>query len=80
MARGWHVGGILRLWEGEPDIAIEHIDAALRLSPRARVGTSLAVIGAAHFFRQSLDEAMQNLLIEMQKAPTTQQKYKYIPQ
>src|SRR5205814_8673264 len=57
-ARGWHVGGILRLWEGEPDIAIEHINAALRLSPRARVGTSLAVIGAAHLFSRRLEKAL----------------------
>jgi tetratricopeptide (TPR) repeat protein len=37
-ARGWHSSGILRIWAGQPDIAIEHIEAALRLSPRARVG------------------------------------------
>ena len=41
-ARGWHISGVLRMWAGQPDIAIEHIEAALRLSPRARVGTSLA--------------------------------------
>src|SRR6266542_1678294 len=43
-ARGWHLGGALRLWAGQPDIAMEHVEAALRLSPRARVGTSLTVI------------------------------------
>ncbi|HEX3523467.1 MAG TPA: adenylate/guanylate cyclase domain-containing protein, partial [Stellaceae bacterium] len=32
-ARGWHISGTLRLWAGQPDIAIEHIEAALRLSP-----------------------------------------------
>jgi adenylate cyclase len=37
-ARGWYVSGTLRLWAGQPDIAIEHCEAALRLSPRARVG------------------------------------------
>ena len=35
-ARGWHISGVLRLWAGQPDIAIEHVEAALRLSPRAR--------------------------------------------
>jgi TolB-like protein len=44
-ARGWQISGILRLYAGQPDIAIEHIEVALRLSPRARVGTSIAVIG-----------------------------------
>src|SRR6516164_8782600 len=41
-ARGWHVSGILRLFAGQPDPAIERAETALRLSPRARVGTSLA--------------------------------------
>ena len=48
-AGGWHISGTLRLWAGQPDIAIEHAEASLRLSPRARVGSSLLLIGAAHF-------------------------------
>src|SRR5262249_17440520 len=43
-ARGWHISGTLRNWAGQSDIAIEHLEAALRLSPRARVGTSLAIM------------------------------------
>jgi hypothetical protein len=50
-ARGWHMSGSLRMWAGEPDTAIKHLEASMRLSPRARVGTSVAVIGAAHFPR-----------------------------
>src|SRR5215469_14434335 len=57
-ARGWHISGTLRLWAGHPDIAITHVDAALRLSPGARVGASLAVIGAAHFAARRFDEAV----------------------
>jgi len=34
-ARGWHVSGALRLQAGQPEIAIEHGEVALRLSPRA---------------------------------------------
>jgi TolB-like protein/class 3 adenylate cyclase len=49
-ARGWHVSGVLRLYAGQPDVAIEHAEASMRLSPRARVGTSLVTIGAGHFF------------------------------
>ena len=40
-ARGWLVSGLLRLWAGQPDIAIEHVETSLRLSPRDRIGTSL---------------------------------------
>jgi tetratricopeptide (TPR) repeat protein len=53
-ARGWHVGGILRLFAGQPDLAIEHAETALRLSPRTRVGTSLSLIGQALFLARSV--------------------------
>src|SRR5262249_8237206 len=67
-ARGWLVSGILRAWAGQPDIAIEHVEAALRLSPRARVGTSLNVIGQAHFLSRRFDEAVPKLLLAIQGA------------
>jgi tetratricopeptide (TPR) repeat protein len=37
-AGGWHISGCLRLWAGQPDLAIEHFEAGLRLSPRDRSG------------------------------------------
>ena len=36
-ARGWYVSGFLRLWAGQPDLAIEHVETSLRLSPRERM-------------------------------------------
>jgi TolB-like protein len=57
-ARGWHLSGVLRLWAGQPDVAIEHLDAALRLSPRARVGSSLSLIGHARFLSRRFDEVV----------------------
>jgi hypothetical protein len=59
-ARGWHVGGILRLFAGQPGLAIEHAETALRLSPRARVGTSLSLIGQALFLAQRLMNPFRN--------------------
>ncbi len=35
-ARGWFFSGVLRLWAGQPDLAIEHVETSLRLSPRER--------------------------------------------
>ena len=32
-SRGWHLSGVLRLWAGQPEVAIEHLKTALRLSP-----------------------------------------------
>src|SRR5690242_5384283 len=57
-ARAWHLSGNLRLYAGQPDIAIQHVETALSLSPRARVGSSLAVIGQAHFFNRRFGEAV----------------------
>jgi adenylate cyclase len=77
-ARGWHISGVLRLWAGQPDIAIEHFDTALRLSPRARLGTSLGLIGAAHFFSRRFDEAPPKLLLAIQEDPSFRQPYRYL--
>ena len=34
-ARGWYISGVIKLWAGQPDVAIEHVEASMRLSPRA---------------------------------------------
>src|ERR1700730_790678 len=54
-ARGWHISGVLRRWAGQPDIAIEHVETSLRLSPRARIGWASVQIGAAHFVSRRFD-------------------------
>jgi adenylate cyclase len=75
-ARGWHISGVLSLWAGQLDIAIEHLEAALRLSPRTRVGQSFALIGRAHFFARRFDEAVPKLLLAMQDDPSFPQPYR----
>jgi adenylate cyclase len=66
-ARGWLLSSVLRNWAGQPDIAIEHAKNSLRLSPRARVGPSLFVIGHAHFLSRRFDEAIPELLLAIQE-------------
>jgi adenylate cyclase len=75
-ARGWHISGTLRLFAGQPDIAIEHIEAAMRLSPRARIGPSLLVIGAAHFISRRFDQAVPKLLLAIQEDPSFPPQYR----
>ena len=75
-ARGWLLSGSLRLWAGQPDIAIEHLETALRLSPRARVGSSMSVIGAAHFYARRFDEALPKLLLAAQDDPSYRLPYR----
>jgi adenylate cyclase len=77
-ARGWHTSGVLRDWAGQPDIAIKHLETALRLNPRARVGTSLFEIGAAHFYRRRFNEAVPNILLAIQEDPSFPVPYRYL--
>jgi adenylate cyclase len=64
-ARGWFV----RLLAGQHDLAIEHVETSLRLSPRERVGVPLSVIGGAYFFKRQFNEAAAKLLLAIQDHP-----------
>jgi tetratricopeptide (TPR) repeat protein len=77
-ARGWHLSGVLRLWAGQPDIAIEHAETSLRLSPRARIGTTLLTIGVAHFLSRRFDEAVPKLLLAIHEDPSFPEPYRYL--
>jgi adenylate cyclase len=77
-ARGWHISGILRLVAGEPDLAIEHVAASLRLSPHGRIGWAFLVIGAAHFLSHRFDEAVPKLLLAIQDDPSYPHTYRYL--
>ena len=74
-ARAWHLSGNLRVYAGQTEIAIEHLETALRLSPRARVGSSLGLIGRAHFFSRRFDEAVPKLLA-IQEDPSHPSAYR----
>jgi TolB-like protein/class 3 adenylate cyclase len=77
-ARGWHVSGVLRLQAGQSEIAIEHGEAALRLSPRARVGSTFFMMGSAHFMCRQFDEAAAKLRIAIQENPTFAEPYRVL--
>jgi len=77
-ARGWHISGVLRNWAGQPDIAIEHLETALRLSPRARVGPSQFLIGSSHFLSRRFNLAVPKLLLAIQEDPSHTLPYRYL--
>jgi TolB-like protein len=77
-ARGWYVSGALRLYAGHPDVAIEHVGAALHLSPRARVGMALTVVGAAYFVSRRFDKALSKLLLAIREDPAYPEPYRYL--
>jgi adenylate cyclase len=77
-ARGWFLSGALRNWAGQLDVAIKHAEAALRFSPRARVGPSLGVIGGAHFYARRFDTALPKLLLAIQEDPSFPELYRVL--
>jgi TolB-like protein len=77
-ARGWHISGFLRLWAGQTDLAIEHGELALRLSPRARTGEEAFLIGTALFFGRRFEEAVPRLWIAIEAMPALPNPYRYL--
>jgi len=75
-ARGWYVSGLLRLWAGQPDLAIAHVENSLRLSPRERLGAHLSVIGTAHVLKREFDAAVAKLLVAIHERPTNPPPYR----
>jgi adenylate cyclase len=77
-ARGWHISGFLRLWAGQTDLAIEHGEMALRLSPRARAGDEALLIGTALFFGRHFEDAVPRLWVAIEAMPGFPNPYRYL--
>jgi len=77
-ARGWYISGTVRSWAGEPDLAIGRFEAALRLSPRGRIGWVVAGIGIAHFLSRRYDQAIPKLLFGIQQDPEHPAAYRHL--
>ncbi|HMD65182.1 MAG TPA: hypothetical protein VKG22_00855, partial [Stellaceae bacterium] len=77
-ARGWYVSGIIRNFAGAHDLAIEHVEMSLRLSPRERMGTPLYAMGQAYFFKREFDEATAKLLLSIQDHPGYPAQYRFL--
>jgi adenylate cyclase len=68
-ARAWHWSGLLRIFAGQPERALDDFQNYLRLSPRDRLASYMNGIGEAHFFCRRFDEAAVNLLGSLERAP-----------
>jgi adenylate cyclase len=77
-ARGWQISGWLRLWAGQPDVAIEHLETSLRLSPREHRSNPFMAIGVGHFFAGRFDEATRMLLQSLQEKPNWVPTYRFL--
>ena len=77
-ARGWHISGILRGWASQLDVALEHINMSLRLSPRAVVGRTVFVMGSLLFVSRRFDEAAPKLILAIQQDPNYPAAYRFL--
>jgi TolB-like protein/class 3 adenylate cyclase len=77
-ARGWFRSGLIRIYAGQPDLAIQHLETSLRLSPRERIGTPLQWIGIAYFFKHQFEKAASRLLLSIQENPKSPTQYRYL--
>jgi adenylate cyclase len=77
-AHGWRWSGWIRLYAGQADLAIEHFQTSLRLSPRDRTAGRLTGIGIAHFFNRRFDDAAATLLVSLEELPAHATPYRFL--
>ena len=77
-AGGWYRSGWLRLWAGQPDLAINHFETALRLNPRDPTPGIVMGIGVGHFFARRFDEARAMLVRSLQEMPTWVPSHRFL--
>jgi TolB-like protein/class 3 adenylate cyclase len=68
-ALGWQWSGWLRLWAGEPDVAIGHFETSMRLNPLQGRADYYLGIGMGHFFAGRFENAAASLLLSLQEGP-----------
>jgi TolB-like protein len=72
LAWAWLYSGLARVWLAEPDLAIEHLQHAMRLSPLdPLIADVQAAIAHAHFFADRYEEAAAwaAKVVELHTAP-----------
>jgi adenylate cyclase len=77
-ARGWVISGTLRLWAGQPELAVDHFETSLRLSPHARRAGTFAFIGLGYFFAERFEDAAAMLLRSLQEHPGWTPTYRFL--
>jgi adenylate cyclase len=72
------MSGLLRVWAGQPDLAIEHVETALPLSPHERMGQPRTAMGMACFFKRQFEGAASKLLLSIQDDSGSPLPYRYL--
>ena len=66
-ARGWHMSAQLRLWAGQYDLAIEHLERVIRLGPHEFRSVVYLLMGMGHFFARRGEKAAEMLNLSLQE-------------
>ena len=69
---------MLRNFAGQPNLAIEHYNRSIRLSPRDRLGVFSLALGTAHFFNKQFDDAAAILHASLDQAPGFAVPYRFL--
>ena len=77
-ARGWYVSAMMQLIAGKADVAVEHIERSLRLSPRDYIGVPTTIIGLAHFLNRRFEPAAQNFRLTLRQVPDWPSSYRFL--
>jgi tetratricopeptide (TPR) repeat protein len=57
-ASAWLFSGWAKIWDGDPDMAIDHLVRAMRLNPQdPQIFNAQAAVAAAHFFAGRYEDA-----------------------
>jgi TolB-like protein/class 3 adenylate cyclase len=75
-AHHWHMSGVVRMFAGQPDIAIEHLNRGLRLNPRDRPVAPLTAMGVAYMMKRDFDMAVAKLQASEQERPGLPMTYR----
>jgi TolB-like protein len=77
-ARGWYWGGWVRLYAGQPVLAVEHFQTSLRLDPHLRTRPYMTGNGVAHFFNRQYEEAVEALIASINEFPGWPTTYRFL--
>ena len=66
-AHGWYWSGWLRVFAGQPDVAIEHFQSSMRLNPRSQRAFHMTGIGMAHLFEHRFEDALAALRVSLEE-------------
>jgi adenylate cyclase len=73
LAEAWRCSGWMKIWLGDPELAVEHYARDMRLSPLGRWLVDIqSGIAHAHFFLGNYDEATSWATLALQNNPDFQ--------